>query len=155
MGFVLLIFVSPAKYLTYGRTLIFSFLKQMSPTSLVVESIRIQLPMQRTRFQSLVWEDSTCWEAAKPMHHNYWSLCLEPVSHNKRSYHDKQPMHCNEGQPQLDATRESPHAAKKIQHNQKTITTKRTDLSNTETVKVQLVRYFVKVAKKKPCLSEF
>ena len=75
------------------------------------------------------------------------------MSHNKRRHHNKKPMHCNEGWPLLDATRESPHAAK-IQHNQKA-TTKRRDLSKIETVKVQLVRYFVKVAKKKPYLSEF
>ena len=34
---------------------------------LAAQWIRICLPMQGTRFQSLVLEDSTCHEAAKPM----------------------------------------------------------------------------------------
>ena len=40
-------------------------------TSLVVQWLRICLPMQRTRVLSLVWEDSTCQGATKPMHHDY------------------------------------------------------------------------------------
>ena len=39
--------------------------------SLVVQPVRIYLPMQGTQVQSLVWEDSTCCEAAKSVHHNY------------------------------------------------------------------------------------
>ena len=39
--------------------------------SLVVQWLRIRLPMQRTWVQSLIWEDPTCHGAAKPMHHNY------------------------------------------------------------------------------------
>ena len=55
-------------------------------TSLVVQWLRIHLPMQRTRVQSLVWEVSTCHRAAKPVCHKQWSLCtLEPVLSNKRS----------------------------------------------------------------------
>ena len=42
-------------------------------TSLAVQWVRICLPMQRTRVLSLVWEDSTCQEATKPRHHNYWA----------------------------------------------------------------------------------
>lgn len=33
------------------------------------------LPMQATRARLLVWEDSTCRGAAKPVSHGYWSLC--------------------------------------------------------------------------------
>ena len=40
-------------------------------TSLVVQWLRIHLPMQGTRFRALVWEDPTCRGAAKPMHRNY------------------------------------------------------------------------------------
>ena len=40
-------------------------------TSLVAQWLRIHLPMQGTRVQSLVWEDSTCHRATKPMRHNY------------------------------------------------------------------------------------
>ena len=39
--------------------------------SLVVQWLRIHLPVQRTRVQSLVQEDPTCCGAAKAMCHNY------------------------------------------------------------------------------------
>ena len=42
-------------------------------TSLVVQWLRILLPVQGTRVQSLVWEDPTCHGATKPVRHNYWS----------------------------------------------------------------------------------
>ena len=38
-------------------------------TSLVVKWLKILLPMQGTRVQSLVWEDSTCHGATKPVCH--------------------------------------------------------------------------------------
>ena len=44
---------------------------------------------------------------------------LEPVLHNKRSHHSERPVHCNEEQPPLAATRESPHVATKTQRSQK------------------------------------
>ena len=40
-------------------------------TSLVVQWLRIRLPMQGTGVQALVQEDLTCRRATKPMHHNY------------------------------------------------------------------------------------
>ena len=40
-------------------------------TSLVVRWIRIRLPTQRTQVLSLVWEDSMCHRAAKPLSHDY------------------------------------------------------------------------------------
>ena len=62
-------------------------------TSLVVQWLRIHLPMQGTRVQSLVQEDATCFWATKPMHHILsqcssaqelqllspcaWSLCVK------------------------------------------------------------------------------
>ena len=36
-------------------------------TSLVAEWLKIRLPMQGTWVQSLVWEDSTCRGATKPV----------------------------------------------------------------------------------------
>ena len=51
-------------------------------TSLVVQWLRVRLPMQGTRVQSLVLEDPTCHGATKSMCHNYWACCLEPASHN-------------------------------------------------------------------------
>ena len=40
-------------------------------TSLVVQWIRIRLPMQGTRVRALVREDPTCRRATKPVRHNY------------------------------------------------------------------------------------
>ena len=51
-------------------------------TSLVVQWLRICLPMQGTRVRSLVQEDPTCRGANKPVGHNYWACTLEPASHN-------------------------------------------------------------------------
>ena len=67
--------------------------------SRVVPWIRICLPMQATWVWSLVWEDSTCCRAAKPVCHNYWACApdllkpmrLEPTLYNKRSLHTAQP----------------------------------------------------------------
>ena len=39
--------------------------------SLVVQWLRICLPMQGTRVQALVWEDPTCCGATRPVSHNY------------------------------------------------------------------------------------
>ena len=51
-------------------------------TSLVVQWLRICLPMQETWVWALVREDPTCWGATKPVRHNYWACALEPGSHN-------------------------------------------------------------------------
>ena len=47
--------------------------KHKKRTSLVVQWLRVRLPMQRTRVQSLVQKDSTRCGATKPVHHSYWS----------------------------------------------------------------------------------
>ena len=85
-------------------------------TSLVVQWLRICLPMQGTRVWALVREDPTYCGAAKPVHHNYWACALEPTSHNycthvlqllkptllepvlrnKRSHRIEKPVHHNE-----------------------------------------------------------
>ena len=74
--------------------------------SLVVQWLRICLPMQGTRVPSLVREDPTYLGAPKPVCHDYWACALEPVSHNywarmlqllkpvlrnKRSHHSEKP----------------------------------------------------------------
>ena len=41
--------------------------------SLVVQWLRICLPMQGTRVRALVWEDPTCCVATRPVSHNYWA----------------------------------------------------------------------------------
>ena len=77
--------------------------------SLVVQWLRIRLPMQGTRVRALIQEDPTCRGATKPIRQNYWSLCssthepqllkptrLEPMLHNKRSHRNEKPAHCKE-----------------------------------------------------------
>ena len=72
----------------------------------VMQWIRICLPMQGTRVQSLVWEDFTCHRATKPSCCNSWSPRLEPVLSLKRGYDSEKPGHHNEGKstpiPQLE-----------------------------------------------------
>ena len=43
--------------------------------SLVPQWYRICLPVQEMRVQFLIQENPTCHGAAKPLHHNYLSLC--------------------------------------------------------------------------------
>ena len=55
---------------------VWQFLKQfiielLSGTSLMVQWLRIHLPMQGTQVRSLVWEDPTTRRAIKPSCHNY------------------------------------------------------------------------------------
>ena len=94
-------------------------------TSLVAQQLRICLPMQKTRVQSLVQEDSTCRGATKPQwatitkstHHNYWSThALEPVLCNKGSHHDEKPAYRNQRTaPQLvKAATKTQHSYKKF-----------------------------------------
>ena len=45
--------------------------KEAKRASLVVQWLRIHLPMQGTRVRSLVWEDPTCRGATKPVSHSY------------------------------------------------------------------------------------
>ena len=57
-------------------------LKPIWGASLVVQWLRIPLPMQGTRGWALVQEDPTCRWVTKPVRHNYWACALEPTSHN-------------------------------------------------------------------------
>ena len=41
--------------------------------SLVVQWLRVCLPMQGTRVRALAWEDPTCHGATRPVSHNYWA----------------------------------------------------------------------------------
>ena len=50
--------------------------------SLVAQWLRVRLPVQGTRVQSLVREDPTCHGATKPLHHGYWACALELASRN-------------------------------------------------------------------------
>ena len=96
----------------------FPFKMWPSQTSLVVPWLRIRLPMKGAWVWSLIWGDPTCRTATKAMP-NYGAqdlhllkpVRLEAVLHKRRSHH-------NEEWPLLAATRESPSAATKTQHNQ-------------------------------------
>ena len=75
-------------------------------TFLVVQWLRICLPIQGTWVQSLLWEDSRCLRATKPMSHNYWAHTpqwLKPT-HLK-------PMPCTAMKSLPGETRESLHTA--------------------------------------------
>ena len=52
-------------------------------------------PANAGKFQSLLWEDSTCHGATKLVGHNCWARTLELVLHNKRSHHNEKSAHCN------------------------------------------------------------
>ena len=64
-------------------------------TSLVVQWLRIHLPMQGAWVRSLVWEDPTCLEATKLMCHIYCAQALEPVFCNRSGHHNEKPTHHN------------------------------------------------------------
>ena len=49
----------------------FSCINISEGTSLVVQWLRIHLPMQGTRVRALVQEDPTCHGATNPVHRNY------------------------------------------------------------------------------------
>ena len=45
--------------------------KPVPGASLVAQWLRICLPMQGIRVRALVWEDTTCRGATRPVSHNY------------------------------------------------------------------------------------
>ena len=59
--------------------------------------------------RSLVWEDSTCCKATKPVRHTTESAHLEPVLHNERSHHSEKATH---------SAGESPRKATETKHSQ-------------------------------------
>ena len=62
-------------------------------TSLVIQWLRIHLPVKGTWVGFLVWEDFTCCRATKP--HAATTKALEHVLH-KRSHGNKKPEHRNQ-----------------------------------------------------------
>ena len=87
--------------------------------SLVVQWLRVRLTMQGTRVRALVWEDSACCGATRPVSHNAELARLEPVLRNKRGHDGGRPVHHDEEWPPLAATRESPRTETKTQHSHK------------------------------------
>ena len=60
-----------AQHIVYYFLHCFPFLKILPWASLVVQWLRIRLPMQGTWVRALVREDPTCHAATKPVRHNY------------------------------------------------------------------------------------
>ena len=88
---------------TVWKLTVVGWIIKLLGTYLVVQWLRIRLPMQGTRVWALVLEDPTCRRATKPVRHNYWAhvpqslkpMCLEPMLHNKRSHSAKESAHHN------------------------------------------------------------
>ena len=66
--------------------------------------------MQETWVQSLIREDSTFWEAIKPMGGNYWACALEPAWGNYWTLCTESLCSATREYPRLSATRESLHS---------------------------------------------
>ena len=60
--------------------------------TLVVQGLRIHLPIQGTQVWPQVWEDPTCLRATKPTSHTTKARAPEPVLRNKRSHHSEKPV---------------------------------------------------------------
>ena len=80
--------------------------------SLVIQWLRIQLPMQGTWVQSLVWEDPTCLRVTKRMP-QLLSLCSRARALQQEKSVQREPTSLP------TAPRERPRAAVKTQHSQK------------------------------------
>ena len=92
-----------------------SITKTQRRTSLVVHWIRIHLPMQGTRVQSLVQEDSTCHGATKPVGHG----CRSPHPERTQASQQEKPPQCEARAPQNSPRSpqlEKAHTAAKTQH---------------------------------------
>ena len=93
-------------------------LKAILRTSLVVQWLRIHLPIQGTQVQSPVWEDSTCHRATKtePQLLSWRARAHTPRQENPP---DEKPATAAREQGPLVTTRESLCTAVKTQHDQK------------------------------------
>ena len=75
-------------------------LKMRSWISLVVQWLRILLPMQGTQVRSLIWKDPTRCGAAKPTHYDCWACALgacelhplKPVPLRTRASQQEKPL---------------------------------------------------------------
>ena len=62
---------------------------------MLVQWLRIHLPVQGTWVQSLVWEDPTSCKATKPMHPSTEVRALEPLFCNKRGHRSQRAGPCS------------------------------------------------------------
>ena len=86
---------------------------------LVVQWLRILLPMQGIQVWSLVWEESTFCGATKLMCHNPWACLPRACALQQEKPLQWEAGALSEEQPLLAATRESLCATAKTQCNQK------------------------------------
>ena len=84
--------------------------------SLVAHYLRIYLAMQKIWSQSLIWKNSTCCGATKPMWHSYWAHVpklwkpesLKTCAVQQRIHHSEKPGHHNSEMASLFMSRERP-----------------------------------------------
>ena len=111
-------------------------LTNVEGTSLVVQWLRICLPIQGTQVWSLAQEDLICCRATKPTSHsygkpiwsrtptghtchNYWAVCLEPRLRNSQASATRSPHTTTKGSPHSPLLGKRPWEAMKTQHRQK------------------------------------
>ena len=76
-------------------------------TSLMVQWLRILLPMQRTQVRSLFQEDSTGHRTAKPVHHSYWAniqKLLKPTYSRAFALQQQKPPQWKARAPKLEGS---------------------------------------------------
>ena len=74
--------------------------KLLKGTSLVVQWLRIHLPVRGTWIPSLIWEDPPCRGATKPVCHNYQACALERGSRSHDSCTPSlEPVLCSKRSP--------------------------------------------------------
>ena len=106
-------------YYTHGcKMVIFIIPEDSYRISPMVQWLRIHLPTQGTWVWSLVWEDSPCLGATKPMGRNLWARTLKPVLCNRRSRCSEEPVHRDEEKPPTAPARERLLSATKSQRSQ-------------------------------------
>ena len=80
--------------------------------SLVIQGLRISLPVQGTWVQSLVWEDLTCHEAIKPVCRKYWAGLWNARAETAEGLQTLEPVRCQQAkslqweacEPQLESS---------------------------------------------------
>ena len=102
-----------------GKKLAMGGSKKKYRASLVVQWLRICLPMQGTRFKPWSGKIPHAVEQLGPWATITEPARLEPVLRNKRGRDNERPAHRDEEWPPLAATRESPRTETKTQHSQK------------------------------------
>ena len=89
--------------------------KRLHWTSLVVQWLRIHLPMQGTWVWSLFQKDPSCHRATKPECHNYWARVLhlqKPARSGACPLQEERPLQWEAQTPRLESSLCSPQREK-------------------------------------------